>query len=229
MTNSDTFIPNISVCTSTLCHCITVSITNSYGHWSSMPICGRWENWIVCHLMYLYRLEVLDSIKWDVTVACKNRAKLTTTVGCMAAIRTERERSQVSHSVSEQLGQLYGDTKRSTTRGSDIHALSSSGLVTGSQSLTAVMSRIVLRREGTDCSFIWVERQRTERETSYSRPTSYTRIVVAIVGLRTGRSEFWGSIPGGCWEFFSSPPRREGLWGPPSLLSNGYQGLFPWE
>jgi hypothetical protein len=37
-----------------------------------------------------------------------------------------------------------------------------------------------------------------------------------------------GSIPGGCWEFFSSPPLPERLWGPPSLLSNGYQGLFPW-
>jgi hypothetical protein len=35
-----------------------------------------------------------------------------------------------------------------------------------------------------------------------------------------------GSIPGGCWEFFSSPPRPEWLWGPPSLLSNGYQGLL---
>jgi hypothetical protein len=32
---------------------------------------------------------------------------------------------------------------------------------------------------------------------------------------------------GGGWEFFSSPPRPERLWSPPSLLSNGYQGLFP--
>jgi hypothetical protein len=37
-----------------------------------------------------------------------------------------------------------------------------------------------------------------------------------------------GSILGGCWEFFSKPPRPERLCGPPSLLSNGYQGLFPW-
>jgi len=36
-----------------------------------------------------------------------------------------------------------------------------------------------------------------------------------------------GSSPGKGWEFFSSPPRPDRLWDPLSLLSNGYQGLFP--
>jgi hypothetical protein len=44
--------------------------------------------------------------------------------------------------------------------------------------------------------------------------------------LRAG-SGFYGTIPGGDWEFFSSPPRPERFWSPPSLLSNGYREALP--
>jgi hypothetical protein len=36
-----------------------------------------------------------------------------------------------------------------------------------------------------------------------------------------------GSGPDRGWEFFSSLPYPYQLWGPPSLLSNGYEGLLP--
>jgi hypothetical protein len=37
-----------------------------------------------------------------------------------------------------------------------------------------------------------------------------------------------GSSPLRGWEFLSSPPRPDWLCGTPSLLFNGYRGLFPW-
>jgi hypothetical protein len=45
--------------------------------------------------------------------------------------------------------------------------------------------------------------------------------------LRAGRPDDRGSIPGGGWEFLSSPTRPDRLWGPPNLLSNGYRERFP--
>jgi len=35
--------------------------------------------------------------------------------------------------------------------------------------------------------------------------------------------------PGRDWEFFSSLPHPDWLWGPPSLLSNGYWRFLPWR
>jgi len=37
-----------------------------------------------------------------------------------------------------------------------------------------------------------------------------------------------GLRPDRGWEFSSSPLHPDQLWGLPSLLVNGYQGLFPW-
>jgi hypothetical protein len=37
-----------------------------------------------------------------------------------------------------------------------------------------------------------------------------------------------GSIPDRGREFIFSAARPDRLWGPPILLSNGYQGFFPW-
>jgi hypothetical protein len=34
-------------------------------------------------------------------------------------------------------------------------------------------------------------------------------------------------VSDGGWQFFSSPPRPDRFWGPPSLLSNNYRGRSP--
>jgi hypothetical protein len=55
-------------------------------------------------------------------------------------------------------------------------------------------------------------------------------VMVQISSALHAHSSDWmigRSNPGRGWEFFSSLPRLEWLWDPPSLLSNGYQGFFP--
>jgi hypothetical protein len=64
----------------------------------------------------------------------------------------------------------------------------------------------------------------------YLRLAATVQILVNIIHLKNSILKlmtFFGFHPGS-WEFFSSPPCPERLWDPPNLLSNGYQGLFPW-
>jgi len=51
--------------------------------------------------------------------------------------------------------------------------------------------------------------------------------MINIYTFLTTRLDYWGWLPSRDWEFFCHHV-KSGSGTPPSLLSNGYWGLFPW-
>jgi hypothetical protein len=79
------------------------------------------------------------------------------------------------------------------------------------------------------CVPLWRGAQLKHRELIIVKVHSMLTSRDSSVGITTGYGQDDRvSIPGGGWESYSSTPCPDRLWLPPSLLSNGYQGLFPW-
>jgi hypothetical protein len=82
-------------------------------------------------------------------------------------------------------------------------------------------------------NFLSITLSRTIYDLSKVRINSFTLrrhkfIVAQSYGAKPRAGWSGGSSPNRGWEFISSTPRPHRLWGTPSLLSNGYQGLFLW-
>jgi hypothetical protein len=72
------------------------------------------------------------------------------------------------------------------------------------------------KRAIPSCVSIWSLSQGGSRDSS----------VGIASGLWAGRPCFFSPLQG-LGKFFSASPRPDRLWGPPSLLSSGYQGFLP--
>jgi hypothetical protein len=64
------------------------------------------------------------------------------------------------------------------------------------------------------------------RQNQVSSVRTHTSVIGIVTGYRLDDLGKGVRFPARGWEFFPSPSRPDRLWGPPSLVSNGYRELF---